>query len=134
MAGGDLLARAKAYAMPVERADGMDVEAVESAARGLLEDIRAGKGPAFLEAITYRFCGHSKSDRMVYRTRQEEAEWRKRDPVLLARRRAEEAGLREGLDRIEADVRKRLADAEAVCRAAPGCDPGEASKGVYADG
>jgi pyruvate dehydrogenase E1 component alpha subunit len=133
VAGGDLSARARAYAMPVERADGMDVEAVESAARGLLERVRTGHGPAFLEAITYRFCGHSKSDQLVYRTREEEADWRKRDPLLLARRKADHVGAAEAA-RVDTEVRKRLADAEAACRAAPDCDPGEALKGVYADG
>jgi pyruvate dehydrogenase E1 component alpha subunit len=130
VAGGDLLTRARAYAMPAERTDGMDAEAVEAAARGLLADVRAGKGPAFLEAITYRFCGHSKSDRLVYRTREEEAEWRKRDPILLARRRLDDADV----ERVEAEVRKRLEEAVAACRAAPDADPAEALRGAYADG
>lgn len=133
VAGGDILPRARAYAMPAERADGMDVDAVECAARELLAGVRKGQGSAFLELITYRFCGHSKSDRMVYRTREEESHWRKRDPVLIGRRKLEEKGLHAEIEHVESDVRERLNAAESVCRAAPDCDPNEALRGIYAD-
>ncbi len=111
----------------------MDAEAVEKAAHDLLANVRDGGGPAFLEAVTYRFCGHSKSDRLVYRTREEEAEWRKRDPLLLARRTLDQAGFGERADAVEAEVRETLEQAEAACRRAPDSDPGEAGRGVYAD-
>ena len=134
VAGGDLLRRAGAYAMRTARVDGMDVEAVETAAREALEHARAGKGPAFLEAVTYRFCGHSKSDRRVYRTREEEARWRRRDPVRVLRERLEGAGMAGEADAIEAEVAAALAEAERRCEASPEAAPEDAGKGVYADG
>ena len=133
VAGGDLLARARAYAMPCSRADGMDVDAVQKQAAALLTDVRAGHGPAFLEAVTYRYCGHSKSDRLVYRTREEEAEWRARDPIPRARAQLDDAGLAVQADEVETEIADLLQTAEQQCAASPDADPDEAEQGVYAD-
>jgi len=134
VAGGDILKRASAYALRAERVDGMDLDAVETKAAQLLQYVRDGNGPAFLEAVTYRYCGHSKSDRKVYRTREEEAEWRKRDPVRTLRARLEKAGFADRAAAAEAEVAEIMADAERRCMAAPVADPADALNGVYADG
>jgi TPP-dependent pyruvate/acetoin dehydrogenase alpha subunit len=134
VAGGDLLRRAEAYTIPAMRVDGMDVAAVEDGACGLLERVRAGKGPGFLEAVTYRFCGHSKSDRLVYRTRAEEAEWRQRDPVAILRKRLDDAGAAQQADQVEEEVRTIMAEAEHCAAESPGAAPADAVKGVFADG
>lgn len=134
VAGGDLVRRAAAYALRAERVDGMDVDAVETKAADLLEYVRGGNGPAFLEAVTYRFCGHSKSDRLVYRTREEEAQWRERDPVRLLRARLDEAGRGEAADAVETEVAGMLADAERRCAASPDAAVDDVLQGVYADG
>jgi len=133
IAGGDILRRASAYAMPAERCDGMDVEAVECAASRLLQGVRNGTGPAFLEAITYRFCGHSRSDRLVYRSREEEAHWRRRDPVRVLRQRLEDAGLSREAAAAEAEAESRVAEAVRRAIEAPASDPRRALEGVQAD-
>jgi len=133
VAGGDLLNRARAYAMRAERVDGMDAEAVEAAARSALAAVREGQGPAFLEAVTYRFCGHSKSDRLVYRTREEEAVWRARDPVATTLSRLIVEGLGEEAEQVEKEVRALLAAAERKAMSSPDAAAAEAEQGVYAD-
>lgn len=69
--------------MDVARGDGNDVFAVAELVRPLVERARRGAGPGFAEFLTYRQSGHSKSDARVYRTREEEAEWKARDPLTL---------------------------------------------------
>jgi pyruvate dehydrogenase E1 component alpha subunit/2-oxoisovalerate dehydrogenase E1 component len=77
----DLAAKAAAYAIPSAAADGMDVLAVEAAARQAAAHVRKGKGPFFLECRTYRFRAHSMYDPELYRDKSEVEEWKKRDPI-----------------------------------------------------
>jgi pyruvate dehydrogenase E1 component alpha subunit len=74
--------RAVAYGIPGVRVDGNDFFAVRDAVASLAADMRKGGGPALLECLTYRLSGHSRGDPRVYRTREEEAEARARDPIL----------------------------------------------------
>jgi pyruvate dehydrogenase E1 component alpha subunit len=83
----DLSSRAAAYNMPGEQVDGMDVEAVAEAAKRAGEYVRSGKGPYLLESLTYRYYGHSRSDPAPYRTKEEEQEWKKRDPIATYQNR-----------------------------------------------
>jgi TPP-dependent pyruvate/acetoin dehydrogenase alpha subunit len=85
--------RATAYGMPGTRVDGMDVLAVAAAVRAAVDRARADRGPSLIECKTYRFLGHSKSDQRVYRSREEEAAWRERDPLARFRRAMLEHGL-----------------------------------------
>jgi pyruvate dehydrogenase E1 component alpha subunit len=78
----DLSRKAAAYRMPGVAVDGMDVVAVESAARNAVEQIRAGGGPQFLECRTYRFRAHSMFDAQLYRTKEEIETWRKKGPIV----------------------------------------------------
>ncbi len=73
--------RASAYAIPGERVDGMDVLAVYEAVSRAAQRARGGQGPTLLELVTYRYRGHSRSDRELYRTKEEVDAWRKRDPI-----------------------------------------------------
>ena len=73
--------RAQAYGIPGIVADGNDYFAVREATRVAVERARAGGGPTLVEAITWRTCGHSRSDQCEYRTRAEEAQWLARDPL-----------------------------------------------------
>ena len=132
VAGGDILARAEAYAMRATRVDGMDALAVRQAAAEAAEYVRAGKGPAFLEAITYRYCGHSKSDRLVYRSREEEAEWKKRDPISQMRGLLAEEGLETEAEQVEVEVRAWVEQAEREARDAADADPVDVLDKVYA--
>lgn len=74
--------KAESYRMATEAVDGMDVVAVEAAARKAVAAIRAGDGPQFLECRTYRFRAHSMFDAELYRDKAEVEEWKKRGPIL----------------------------------------------------
>lgn len=105
--------KAAAYGMPGETVDGNDVEAVAAAVARAAERARSGKGPSFVDAVTYRWRGHSKSDKNLYRSKQEIADWRDKDPIKQFSARVLEAGLltQDELDAIQADVRQEIRDA-----------------------
>jgi len=88
----DLTAKAKTYGMAADSVDGMDVTAVDAAARRAADAVRAGNGPCFLECRTYRFRAHSMFDAELYRDKAEVEEWKMRDPIVLLRARLEQAG------------------------------------------
>ena len=73
--------RAAAYNMPGVTVDGNDLLAVYGAVKTAVAHARSGGGPSLIEAVTYRWRGHSKSDRQRYRTRDEVKEWQARDPI-----------------------------------------------------
>jgi pyruvate dehydrogenase E1 component alpha subunit len=79
----DLALKAAGYRVPAWTVDGMDVVAVEDAARMAVEAVRAGGGPHFLELQTYRFRAHSMYDPDRYRDKAEIEEWKQRDPIVL---------------------------------------------------
>ena len=89
----DLALKARSYQMPAEAVDGMDVIAVEAAAKRVVEAVRRGEGPAFLELRTYRFRAHSMFDAELYRDRAEVEAWKKRDPIPTLIARLEDRGL-----------------------------------------
>ena len=70
----------------------MDVEAVQASARWAVDHARSGEGPVLLESLTYRYYGHSRSDPTSYRTKQEEQEWKSRDPIQTFAARLEARG------------------------------------------
>ena len=76
----NLCVKAASYELPAWSVDGMNVRAVEDAARRAVTAVRAG-GPLFLEARTYRFRAHSMFDAQLYREKSEVEEWKKRDPI-----------------------------------------------------
>ncbi len=93
-AGGSVAARASAYGMPGATADGNDVVDVFEKVAEAADRARRGEGPSLVEAITYRYRGHSKSDRNLYRTQNEIEEWRtERDPIARYEGRVLEMGL-----------------------------------------
>ncbi|UNK44256.1 pyruvate dehydrogenase (acetyl-transferring) E1 component subunit alpha [Arthrobacter sulfonylureivorans] len=81
----NLALKAAAYEIPAWAVDGMDVLAVEEAARRAVDAVRGGSGPHFLELRTYRFRAHSMFDPERYRDKAEVAGWSERDPILLLR-------------------------------------------------
>ncbi|MCJ7529563.1 MAG: dehydrogenase E1 component subunit alpha/beta [Anaerolineales bacterium] len=85
----DIASRACAYGIPGEVVDGMDVLAVRGAVKKAAERARRGEGPTLIEAKTYRWYGHSHSDPRAYRTREEEAEWKLRDPIIVMKENLE---------------------------------------------
>jgi len=73
--------RGCAYGIPGEVVDGMDVIAVRRAVAKAVDRARKGQGPSLVECKTYRWYGHSRSDPRAYRTKEEEAAWKARDPL-----------------------------------------------------
>jgi TPP-dependent pyruvate/acetoin dehydrogenase alpha subunit len=115
----DVAARAAAYGVRGEIVDGMDVLAVREAAGRAVADARAGAGPILLEFKTDRFAGHSRGDARGYRSREEEAEWKGRDPIVRIRERLA-LTLDEGvLDETNAAVEAALDDAIEFARQSP---------------
>jgi pyruvate dehydrogenase E1 component alpha subunit len=126
--------RAAAYGMPGVTVDGNDVQEVFDAVSEAVARARAGRGPTLVEAVTYRYKGHSKSDQNLYRTREEIDTWRAKDPIG----RFEATALEHGTlsqDDIEA-VRTHARDAiRAAIKAGNEAAPSRADEllsGVYA--
>jgi pyruvate dehydrogenase E1 component alpha subunit/2-oxoisovalerate dehydrogenase E1 component len=115
----DIRRKAESYRVPGEAVDGMDVVAVENAARRALDAVRAGEGPYFLECRTYRFRAHSMFDAQLYRTKEEVEAWRKRGPIVRFQGWLEQNGLlHEGeLARIEARIAAEIEAAVAFAEA-----------------
>lgn len=131
----DLVRKARSYGMPAESADGMDVEAVEAAARRAVAQVRAGNGPVFLELRTYRFRAHSMYDPERYRTKAEVAEWQRRDPIVMLASRLLEAGLvtEEDLEDLEAEVAKEIDAAVAFAEAGTAEPVEDLTRFVYSE-
>ncbi len=102
----ELALKAASYRIPAWPVDGMDVVAVEGAARRATGAIRAGEGPHFIEFRTYRFRAHSMFDPDLYRSKGEVETWRRRDPITLLtdRLRGEGAVDDAALEGIEREV------------------------------
>ena len=106
---GEILARVEAMDVPAETIDGMSVWKVREAAQRGVAHARGGDGPVFIEAITYRFVGHSRSDPGAYRPAGELDRWRERDPIVVLRAQLEAEGVEpDELDEIERDVTVQL--------------------------
>jgi acetoin:2,6-dichlorophenolindophenol oxidoreductase subunit alpha len=118
----DMADRAAGYDMPAVIVDGMDVEAVAAAMVEPARRARAGEGPTFIEAKTYRYCGHMPGDTEPYRDAEEIERWRERDPLASVMARLVAAGVPEAevLERaeaVEADVER--AEEAALAAAEP---------------
>jgi TPP-dependent pyruvate/acetoin dehydrogenase alpha subunit len=113
---GGISPRAAAMELPTTGIDGMDVLAVHAAATEIVARVRSGGGPEFVEARTYRFVGHSRSDPGKYRPEGELEQWRERDPLVVASTRLQrEHGLSsDELDEIARAVESELEQAEAA--------------------
>jgi len=106
---GEILARVEAMDVAAETIDGMSVWKVREAAQRGVAHARGGDGPVFIEAITYRFVGHSRSDPGAYRPAGELDRWRERDPIVVLRAQLEAEGVEpDELDEIERDVTGEL--------------------------
>jgi TPP-dependent pyruvate/acetoin dehydrogenase alpha subunit len=119
--------RAAAYGMPGVCVDGNDVLAVRRVAQEAAARARSGEGPTLIECKTYRLCGHSRSDACAYRTREEEAAWRARDPLLRLGERLSE----EERERLEREVTALVDDAVAFAESSPSPQPEDALRHVF---
>lgn len=122
--------RAAAYGMPGVTIDGNDVVQVYETMKSAQEYTRSGKGPYLVEVETYRWKGHSKSDKQAYRTRDEVKQWMAKDPIL---RFAKLAGLEnESLERRRAFSREKISKAVEFAESSPEPDVKDILEGVYA--
>ena len=89
----DQYKRVSGYNIPSAQEDGQDIEKVFKAGKKAINHVRSGKGPYFLELMTYRYRGHSMSDSNAYRSKSEERMWSNRDPIIMLRDRLIKAGV-----------------------------------------
>ena len=134
---GDILARPRAFGIETREADGQDVRDVYAATSELVERARAGGGPAFLVANTYRYHGHHVGDidRSYYRSEEEEELWREgRDPLILLGSWLEDQKLVSmgDLNRVAQEARAEIEQGLAFALDAPFPDPSEVTEDVYA--
>ena len=132
----ELHKRASAYRMHGERVDGDDLEAVIETTSRLLERAREQREPAVLEAITYRYRGHSVADAgLAYRTKDEITERQQRDPLLRTAARLRDAGAStEDLREIDQRVEERVQAAVDFALDSPEPDVGALAWAMYAKG
>ena len=125
--------RAVAYGFPGVTVDGNDVDAVFEVAKEAVDRARSGGGPTLIECLTYRHKGHSKSDKNLYRTKEEIEFWKTKDPVGIFETKVVESGqlTTEEVEQLTQKVRDavRLAIQEAT--QAPDSDPAELLSSVF---
>jgi pyruvate dehydrogenase E1 component alpha subunit len=125
---------AEPYKLPGVRVDGMDVLEVYTATMEAVERARAGDGPSLIEAVTYRFRGHSMSDPAEYRSKREERIWQERDPIKNLRRRLlhEQRATDAKLATVDEEVNATIDDAVKFADESPEPSLDTLGKGVYA--
>jgi TPP-dependent pyruvate/acetoin dehydrogenase alpha subunit len=117
----DLASKAQAYDIPSQTVDGMDVLAIEAAAKDTVERVRQGGGPEMLELRTYRFRGHSLADPQLYRSQEEVEAWKAHDPIPAFAERLLLSGLLDeaAQEEIESIVQREVDDAVEFAEASP---------------
>jgi 2-oxoisovalerate dehydrogenase E1 component len=126
--------RSRAYGIPGETVDGMSVLEVRRAVAQAAERARSGQGPTLIEALTYRWYGHSHSDPRAYRTREEEAEWKQRDSIKKLKSDLEAVGMltETEFDSLEKGVQNKLNEAMSFSEDSPEPNPDELYTDLYA--
>ena len=134
MAVDTIAERASAYGIPGVAVDGNDVAAVYDVVHAAVERARAGDGPTLVESLTYRHKGHSKSDKNLYRTREEISEWRDKDPILQFEGVVRERGLLsdEEIQAVRTEAMESIRNAVRTANAAPDADPSDLLDAVFA--
>jgi pyruvate dehydrogenase E1 component alpha subunit len=130
----EMYRKAAAYDIPAERVDGMDIIAVLDAATAAVKRVREDHTPYFIEAVTYRYRGHSMADPQIYRTKEEVEQWRHRDAIESLQHRLKEAGMAsdEDLEAHEKDVERLVQEAVDFADASPEPDPAtDLTRDVY---
>ena len=115
------------FGIPNLEVDGMNVLAVNQATQTVVEKVRKGSGPFFIEAKTYRFRGHSVADPSNYRGKSEEETWKKRDPITSLETSMIKSGLieKDEISNIRSSVEEEIADAVKFALESP--DPEDAT-------
>lgn len=123
----------RGYDMPSEPVNAMNVEDVHEAVARAAERARAGEGPTFLEFKTYRYKGHSMSDPMKYRTKEELEEYRQRDTIEAVRHTilTNNMATEEDLTAIDEKIKARVLEAVDFAEKSPYPDAAELYEDVY---
>ena len=129
----DLMRKGEGFGVPGMRCDGMDVVDTYTVTREALRIARDERRPVLVEAVTYRFRGHSMADPEEYRTKEQVDEWRKRDPIAVFGDQLVEAGIvgedeREAMDR---ETIERVDAAVAFADASPHPSPNALYDDIY---
>jgi pyruvate dehydrogenase E1 component alpha subunit len=126
--------RAEGYGIPWHYIDGNDLLLVYETMSAAVNQVREGQGPVFVETETYRYFGHSKSDRNLYRTKEEIDRWRELDPILRVRRALLENGilLEDQLDEIDQEALQVIEAAVEFAENSPEPDVSTVEEFVYA--
>jgi len=129
----DIADRAAGYGVPGVIADGMDVLAMYDVMGKAVARARAGEGPTLIEAKTYRYHGHFEGEAEVYRTKEEVAEWRKKDPIDKFRKQLIEAGMltEKDAEKIDKDIIAEVDKAVEFAEKSPFPEPQETLEYVY---
>ena len=128
--------RAAAYSMPGVIVDGNDFSEVAEASHAAVARARAGEGPTLIESKTYRYRGHSKSDRNRYRTREEIEDWMEhRDPIARFEAELKEFGIidERGIEAIRQDVEREIAEGIEFAKQSPMPDTADLADFVYTE-
>jgi pyruvate dehydrogenase E1 component alpha subunit len=134
MAIEDVADRAESYGFDGVAVNGNDVLAVYQATQGAIQRARSGGGPTLIECKTYRWHGHSEHDKAFYRTDEELAMWRSRDPLPIFTKFLEDRHelTPEKLQELDAKVKREIDEAVSFAESSPDPDPSEAVNDVYA--
>jgi pyruvate dehydrogenase E1 component alpha subunit len=117
----DLHMRAESYNMPHFALDGMDISAVQAGITKAVERARTGGGPTLIEAKTYRFSGHSRTDQALYRPAGELEKWLERDPIKVTEEVLVKQGIlnHESIKAMKSSMKVEIANVIATCTEAP---------------
>ena len=132
--GSDIYLAAEPYHIPAAQIDGMDVMAVREATIEAVKRVRSGDGPVFVEAMCYRFRGHSMSDPTAYRESSEVDEWRSKDPIESFRKISAGGGLlgEDDVERAEEQVKSVIENAVKFAEDSDDPPPEALYENVYA--
>jgi pyruvate dehydrogenase E1 component alpha subunit len=127
--------KAEGYHIPNSRIDGMNVLTVREAAKEAIEKVRSGEGPYFLEAVTYRYRGHSMGDPERYRKSEEIKKWQKEDPIGIYHKylTEEEIATEEDLDEVNNRVENEIEEAIQFAESSPDPEPEALFENVYVE-
>ena len=131
----EIYTKGAAFGMPGVEVDGMDVLAVRGAAQEAVARARAGEGPTLIEALTYRFRGHSLADPDELRSKDEKDIWQSRDPITQFKEHMTSEGLAtaEELKAIDKKIQAEVEDAVKFGIDSPEPDPADLYKYVFAE-
>lgn len=131
----DLSQRAGAYNIKNYNIDGMNVMEVLERSKEAISYVRTSKRPCFMEAKTYRFCGHSKSDPRVYRTKEEEKFWQEKDCIDSLRKLLYSEGIRtDDLKKIDSEIENQIENALMKSERSEDTPMEFALEGIYSNG